>query len=249
MHIDWRILALQAINVLILVWLLSRFLYRPVLAIIAARQQAARTLLSDAQVAKDAALAETAALKARSSAFDAEAAGRRAEMEAQIADQRVRLLAQAHADAQAIATQVANKAEAERARLAGAWRGEAAALAGRMAETLLSRLPASLTTQAMFDALLAQLNHLTETERCKIAQDSPLMLLTPSPVAAQEQQSYRAALDVLFATTLAVDFAVDRALIAGFELHGTHTRLRNSWRADLDDMLSALKEDGHARIA
>ena len=38
MHIDWSTLALQTINVLILVWILARFLFRPVREIIAKRQ-------------------------------------------------------------------------------------------------------------------------------------------------------------------------------------------------------------------
>ncbi|AOH87284.1 hypothetical protein AWL63_24355 (plasmid) [Sphingomonas panacis] len=59
MHIDWWTLALQAINVLILVWLLARFLYRPVMKVIADRQAAADALLSEAQSSKDAALTET----------------------------------------------------------------------------------------------------------------------------------------------------------------------------------------------
>ena len=44
MKIDWWTLGLQAVNVLILVWLLSRFLFKPVAAIIAERQQAATRL-------------------------------------------------------------------------------------------------------------------------------------------------------------------------------------------------------------
>lgn len=51
MRFDWPTLALQAVNVLILLWLLRRFLFRPVVEIIAARKNAAEKLLSDAGVA------------------------------------------------------------------------------------------------------------------------------------------------------------------------------------------------------
>lgn len=46
MRIDWSTLALQTVNVVVLVWLLSRFLFRPVSDIIAKRQAAARKLIS-----------------------------------------------------------------------------------------------------------------------------------------------------------------------------------------------------------
>ena len=52
MHIDLWTLGLQAINVLVLVWLLARFLFRPLTAIIAQRRQATETLLADATAAR-----------------------------------------------------------------------------------------------------------------------------------------------------------------------------------------------------
>ena len=41
MRIDWWTLALQTVNVLILIWILSRFLFRPIMAIIEERRAAA----------------------------------------------------------------------------------------------------------------------------------------------------------------------------------------------------------------
>lgn len=55
MHLDPWTLGLQAANFLVLVWLLHRFLYRPVLGIIAARQAAADKLTADVQAEKTAA--------------------------------------------------------------------------------------------------------------------------------------------------------------------------------------------------
>ena len=46
MHFDPWTLALQTINVLVLVWLLAHFLFRPVAGIIAARRAAADALMS-----------------------------------------------------------------------------------------------------------------------------------------------------------------------------------------------------------
>jgi F0F1-type ATP synthase membrane subunit b/b' len=52
MHIDWWTLALQTANVLILIWLLARFLFRPVMEIMARRQDEANRLLADAAEAR-----------------------------------------------------------------------------------------------------------------------------------------------------------------------------------------------------
>ncbi len=63
MTLDWWGLGLQAINVLILVWLLSRVFWRPVAGAITRRQEAAQAMLDEgktAQAKADAALAEVA---------------------------------------------------------------------------------------------------------------------------------------------------------------------------------------------
>ena len=57
MRIDWQTLALQTINVLILVAILARFLFRPVVAIMDERREAAAKLLADAETEKTKAVA------------------------------------------------------------------------------------------------------------------------------------------------------------------------------------------------
>jgi F-type H+-transporting ATPase subunit b len=67
MTLDWWGLGLQAINVLILVWLLSRVFWRPVAGAITRRQEAAQAMLDGgktAQAKADAALAEVAETRA-----------------------------------------------------------------------------------------------------------------------------------------------------------------------------------------
>ena len=58
MQIDWWTLGLQTFNVVILIALLSRLLFRPVAAMVAARQQAARDLLAQAEAVRQAAESE-----------------------------------------------------------------------------------------------------------------------------------------------------------------------------------------------
>ena len=99
MKIDWWTLALQAVNALVLIWLLAHFLFRPVVKAIAARQKAAGQLLTDAKAAKaaaeserDKAAAETAGLtEHRSEALKA--------AEAEAATAKSALLAEAGAEA------------------------------------------------------------------------------------------------------------------------------------------------------
>ena len=65
MRIDWTTLALQTINVLVLVWLLARFLFRPVTTIIAERRAAAEKLLADAAAQRAHAQTDAAEIEQR----------------------------------------------------------------------------------------------------------------------------------------------------------------------------------------
>ena len=61
MQFDWWTFAFQVINVLVLMWLLSRFMFRPIARIIAERQAETGKALAEAEAAK-AQAAEAAAV-------------------------------------------------------------------------------------------------------------------------------------------------------------------------------------------
>jgi F-type H+-transporting ATPase subunit b len=72
MLIDWFTVAAQALNFLILVWLLKRFLYGPILKAIDAREKRIAGELADAATLKAAAKMEHDALQSKHEAFDRE---------------------------------------------------------------------------------------------------------------------------------------------------------------------------------
>ena len=53
MQIDWMTLVLEIINFLVLVWILKRFLYKPVMEAIAARQRRVDGKLAEAKAIED----------------------------------------------------------------------------------------------------------------------------------------------------------------------------------------------------
>ena len=85
MHIDWWTLAFQTVNVLILIWILGRFFFRPVADIVIKRQEGANKLLADAAAARQ---------QATDARADAE------KMRADIGAERDRLIAEAQKSAQ-----------------------------------------------------------------------------------------------------------------------------------------------------
>ena len=63
MPFDWWTFALQAINFLILAWLLQHFLYQPVMRVVAARRAESDKLMADAEAGRQRAQELEAALR------------------------------------------------------------------------------------------------------------------------------------------------------------------------------------------
>jgi F-type H+-transporting ATPase subunit b len=72
MLIDWFTVTAQILNFLVLVWLLKRFLYRPILDAMNAREQKTATQLRDAEAQKAEAAAERQGLRAARAEFEAQ---------------------------------------------------------------------------------------------------------------------------------------------------------------------------------
>jgi F-type H+-transporting ATPase subunit b len=102
MLINWFTVFAQAINFLILVWLLKRFLYKPILQAIDERERAIAAQLADAEAKKAVAQKERDDFQHKNETFDKERASllKKAKDEADV--ERQRLLGEARKDADAL---------------------------------------------------------------------------------------------------------------------------------------------------
>ncbi|MET3900934.1 F-type H+-transporting ATPase subunit b [Devosia sp. UYZn731] len=75
MVIDWFTVGAQILNFLVLVWLLKRFLYQPVLDVIDKREKRIAASIADAAASKAQSATERDALQAKNDAFDKARAG------------------------------------------------------------------------------------------------------------------------------------------------------------------------------
>jgi F-type H+-transporting ATPase subunit b len=249
MHIDLWTLGLQAINVLVLVWLLARFLFRPVAAIIAQRRQAAEALLADAAAARTQAQAEAAEIVRRRQGLQDEADRLRAEAHKDAEAERAAQLAQARDDA----AQVRQDAEAallrERGQQQKALESRACTLAVDIARRLVARLPSQAITSVLASELARDIAALPSAERRLLAQDAEhLQLVTAVALDAPAQAEIAASLAQALGVQPRLEVRVDPALLGGIELAGPHTLIRNSWRADLERIADELATE-HADVA
>ena len=117
MLIDWFTVGAQAINFLILVWLLRRYLYRPVLAVIDAREKKIAARIADAEAQERKAQLAGEELRKRNEAFDHERDDLLRKATAEAAAERQRLIESARQDSQLLRSQLTQALAAERAEL------------------------------------------------------------------------------------------------------------------------------------
>lgn len=241
MHIDLWTLGLQTINLLVLVWILSKFLFKPVARAIADRQAAAAKLLDDAQDAQASAHAEqekaaqlrqqlaktrSDILQTASDAAEKHNAELLANGQAEVAKMR--------SDAREDIAHLQEKAQVRRNR-------EAAQLAVSIAEKLLDRLPDSARTVNFADGLAHGLATLAPPSLAELrAATGPLTIKAARPLSDTEKSACRAALSSVLGTAATFEFTVEPGLIAGLALETPHIVVTNNLRADLDRIAQAM---------
>jgi len=244
MRFDWSTLVLQTVNVLVLLWLLRRFLFRPVTDIITARKNAAEQMLAQAAAARQDAEAKAEATAHQEKQLAAESDSILADARAAAEAERVRLLALAKEQAAEAGDAAHAALEHEREQMRRELEQQARDLAVTIALRLLGRVPASAVNAALLQSLGTWLADLAPHELRALTQpEEALEVVTATPLDASAQAACTAMLAQRFGRTPALSFGTDPSLIAGVELRNSHARLCNNWRADLDRILRELNRN------
>ncbi|HKK80502.1 MAG TPA: hypothetical protein VJ933_12780 [Phaeodactylibacter sp.] len=106
MLIDWFTVVAQILNFLILVWLLKRFLYKPVLKAVKQREERINHQLQEAEATMEKAEEERQAFRQKKEQFEATRAGKLEEVAEEARKSRQRLLAEARDEAAALRSQL-----------------------------------------------------------------------------------------------------------------------------------------------
>ncbi|HXP92076.1 MAG TPA: F0F1 ATP synthase subunit delta [Candidatus Binatia bacterium] len=222
MELNWGTFLLETINFLVLVWILTRFLYRPVRRAIQARQDAiAKTLATadaqekaaaDAKQRYDARLADWESEKAAlRQSFLADLEGERTKSEAALAE----VLRNEHARAQAIEAQQAQA-------LQRGYEEEALRAAALFCAKLLSRIASPEVEGRLVDAALEDMSSMSPKENraltAALSNDREAVVTTRYPLSEVRRSSIETALRELLGPDVRIRFADDRALVAGLRV-------------------------------
>ncbi len=223
MLIDWFTVAAQLLNFVLLVWLMKRFLYQPVLGAIAAREKRIADQIADAEAKEAQAEVERKNFEDKNVAFDAA---------------RAALLAQATADAQSEGQRLLDNARLaaneEGAKRRQALNTEAAHLSQMIgkrareevfaiARKALADLASATLEERIGEVFVRRLGELSEPAKARLAAalktaTEPARLRSAFELPAGQREAIQSALNASFSSAVPLHFETASDLVCGIEL-------------------------------
>jgi F-type H+-transporting ATPase subunit b len=226
MLIDWFTVLAQALNFLILVWLLKRFLYKPVLAAIDAREKNVAAKLGDAAALETKAQAEREDLRQRSEALNRERGDllRKATDEANV--ERKRLIESARQDSQLLRSKLTQALSDERAELGHQLSMRTQTEVFAVARKTLADLAGASLEDRMIEVFIARLRDLPQ-EQLRSGPVGIVVQSTPTQTAlvrsafdlpAAGRASIEAAIHERLGPKVTIRFETSAEVVCGIEL-------------------------------
>jgi len=234
-ELDWTTFILEIINFLILVWLLRRFLYRPVMNVVAERRAAIAKTLEEASSERNEAISLKSQFENRLQDWQKERETARDQLRDEIETERRKRMTQLEGELtqQRLREQVL--AERREESLLREARRQAVALSGQFAAKLLARLADPAIQERLLAMLLEDLAHLNDREREQLArsQKGAVLVVSAFPLSEQQRGNITAAFQKVLGIGAEYDFRENPALQAGVSIHIGAQRLQANLQEEL----------------
>jgi F-type H+-transporting ATPase subunit b len=222
MLVDWFTVGAQTINFIILVWLLKRFLYQPILAAIDAREKRIASELADADTKRTQALAERDEFQQKNDAFDQQRAALLNQATREAENERRRLLDEARAAADAWSAKHHETLRREAQTLHDMIRHRVQHEVFAIARRALTDLAGQSLEERMVNQFVQKLRALNGEERSRLAalggSGATVIVRTAFDLAPAQQTSTEGAIGDLMGTGTRVRFETAPDLVSGIEL-------------------------------
>jgi len=257
MLIDWFTVGAQLLNFLILVWLLKRFLYKPILHAIDAREKQIATKLADADAKKSEAQKQRNEFQHKNEEFDRQRAALLSKATDEVGIERQRLLDEARqaADTLSAKRQEALRKDARNLNQAIARQTQQEVFA--IARKALTDLATTSLEERLGEVFTRRLRELDDKAKERLAvalktASEPALIRSAFDLPAEQRAAIQHALNETFSAEIRVVFKTAPELISGIELSTNGQKVAWSiadYIASLEEGVAALlKEKKPAKV-
>lgn len=241
--IDWFTVGAQALNFLILVWLMKRFLYQPILRAIDEREKRIARELADADAKRDAAQQERDEFQHKNEEFDRERADLLGKATEEVDAERQRLLDEARKAADALSAQrrdtLTRDQQSLHEEITRRTREEVFAIA-RKALTDLAGTGLEERMSAVFAHRLRALHGESKAGLAKALESAsdPAIVRSAFDLPAEERAAIQKAINETFSADVHLRFETAPELVSGIELRANGQKV--AW--SIADYLASLEK-------
>ena len=247
MQIDWFTVVAQLINFLVLVWLLKRFLYQPILDAIDAREQGIAKTLQKAAATQEEASSEREKLAASNAALDAQRAQLLQEAREAATTERQQLLQEAHADAEAVGLKQQQERHKELEQLRAEIYHLALTEVFAISRKLMADLANTTLEQSVVEVFVAHLQEMQEDSRKKLINSlasAPAggLIRSAFELDAALQQRLEKSINEWASEEIPLQFETSEQLICGLELSAKGLQTQWNIAAYLETMQNSFEK-------
>jgi F-type H+-transporting ATPase subunit b len=222
MELNWTTFALEIINFLALLWILKRFLYRPVMQTLAERRAGIERTLAEARATEAQASAMQQQFESRLADWEQEKAAARRRFETELDAERARqmeaLTKDLATERERSAAQDAHRLDTQRRELAV----QASTEARQFASALFARLAGPELEGQLVQLFIEELAALPEDRLSNVRAGQnghgQGILTSAFALTAAQRQQLSNAIDTRLGKAIALEFVVDPNLLAGARL-------------------------------
>lgn len=229
MQIDWLTVAAQIVNFLVLVWLLQRFLYRPISMAMRRREERIEARLSEARETREAAEEEAQRLDERHAELDARRDEILEKAREEAKDLRTRLESEIREEMESKRTQWRDHIAGERAALVASLRRQAGHEVLRVVEQVLADYADTGVAEQVVATFARKLRNLDPDTRDKLSEaaarrEEAALVQTGAAIDSAAKARITRAIHDALSTEIDVDYHEDHDMILGVRLTiGDHT--------------------------
>jgi F-type H+-transporting ATPase subunit b len=243
MLIDWFTVGAQAVNFLILVWLLKRFLYKPVLAAIDEREKRITTELQNADQKKAEALKEQTDFLQKNDEFQRQRLELLAEATNSGKAERDRLLETARKDTENFRSKSKQALHDELEKLNQKIGTLAVLEVFSIARKTLADLADISLEERVTDAFIHRLHDMNGKQKASLTASlhsapGPVLVCSAFELAAPQKTAIEKTVRPIFGESTGIEFATRPDLISGIELTANGQKI--AW--SIADYLTSLKD-------
>ena len=223
MQINWFTVIAQILNFLVLVWLMKRYLYKPVLSAIDDREKKIAGQLADAKTKKDEAKAEQDEFNKKNQVFDQQKKDMMDKATAEAAAQGQKLLEEAKNNAKTLQDKLEKAAIEQQADLNHQMEQKTRQEVFAITKKVLTDLADASFEKQSVNVFIKRLNDVKENEKDQFIKalhsgTGPILVQSAFDLPEKQQTEVKTVITKMLGTKPSFEFKTSPALIGGIEL-------------------------------